>query len=88
MRFDWEKSSYKGYYARVGPLTISVRRNGIGRWSVWEVFGSHGLCDRDFETPEQAMARAESVAESTMIRTRSAMLELKRPHGGGRVNGS
>lgn len=60
MKLNWEKLSYRRYYAKCGPLSLSVVRRGrpsLGyRWFVEE---DHRFREA-FPTPEEAMAAAET----------------------------
>jgi len=56
---NWEKLSYRRYYAKCGPLNLSVVRRGrpsLGyRWLVED----NMFRGSAFSTPEEAMAAAE-----------------------------
>lgn len=89
LRLHWMKASYKSYYAKVGPLTISIRRTRTTpfKWFVWEVFGSRVHDNgKEYGGLWQAMNAAERHAERTLRVSRAAF--SAHPAFGGTIDGS
>lgn len=87
MRLHWIKASYRRYYAKVGPLSIEVRRVGLpGRnvWHIGEMFGNSFLdrTGQDWLTPREAMEDAERLVRGTLARALTDFNCHRRGKGG------
>lgn len=78
-KLKWKRVSYKRFTAKIGRLSISIKRIGRAphyKWIPDEIFGAHFLTRLEFTVPAAAMFYAQRLATQTLEKARLALMHF------------